>query len=291
MNLTETQKAQLLRPINQVRVSKDAKGFSHLEAYEVRAHLSRIFGIGGWSQEVTDQQIVFETEGIKRDKNGDVVLDRHGNEIPVWTVCYRSLVRLTVPSDYDGVTYTEGATGDATNMPSRADAHDMALKTSQSQALKRCAVNLGDQFGLSLYNKGSLRPLVVRCLPWDDSTADATDHITTPLAPENGETEAPQREVSSPVPPAASPATVTEVEAEGTPAAVNDDWLAILAVLSVVGSQGPGEAMKTIKTLMEMAAKAGLTNRKLPDEDRTLGAKLQHLLRSASNAARQEVSP
>ena len=50
--------------------------------------------------------------------------------------------------------YTEWAAGDATN-PTLADAHDQAIKTAESQAFKRCAVNLGDQFGLSLYKNGS----------------------------------------------------------------------------------------------------------------------------------------
>jgi hypothetical protein len=36
----------------------------------------------------------------------------------------------------------------------------MAIKTAETQALKRCAINLGDQFGLSLYRNGSTAPLV-----------------------------------------------------------------------------------------------------------------------------------
>lgn len=265
MNLTDTQKEQLLRPINGLRVSKDGKGFSHLEAYEVRAHLSRIFGIGGWSQEVVEQAVVFESS-TDADK-------------PRWTVCYRSLVRLTIPGDYDGVVYTEGATGDATNMPSRADAHDMALKTSQSQALKRCAMNLGDQFGLSLYNKGSLRPLVVRCLPWDDGTGDATEHITTALAPENGESETPQREVSSP---SAHPAPTPGVgaEAPAPPAADTDDLTLIVAQLNAVVLMDPEQGMQTVADLMTQSSRLGLNNRPIPDDPkgRTLGAKLQAAL-------------
>jgi hypothetical protein len=31
----------------------------------------------------------------------------------------------------------------------------MAIKTAESQAFKRAAINLGDQFGLGLYNGGS----------------------------------------------------------------------------------------------------------------------------------------
>jgi hypothetical protein len=36
----------------------------------------------------------------------------------------------------------------------------MALKTASSDAMKRCAINLGDQFGLGLYDNGSLEPIV-----------------------------------------------------------------------------------------------------------------------------------
>ena len=40
----------------------------------------------------------------------------------------------------------------------------MAVKTAESDAFKRAAINLGDQFGLSLYNNGSLKPVVGRTL-------------------------------------------------------------------------------------------------------------------------------
>jgi hypothetical protein len=60
-------------------------------------------------------------------------------------------VKLTIHDDWPKAIYTEAAIGDSQNNPSRADAHDMAIKTAESQAFKRCAVNLGDQFGLSLY--------------------------------------------------------------------------------------------------------------------------------------------
>jgi hypothetical protein len=38
--------------------------------------------------------------------------------------------------------------------------HDNAVKTAASDALKRCAINLGTQFGLSLYDDGSLADVV-----------------------------------------------------------------------------------------------------------------------------------
>lgn len=155
--LTSEQIIKLLQGINPARVQKDGKGFSHVEAWEIRCQLNRIFGFGRWSEDVVEQEPVFETTEERVNK-------KTGEAYPAWTVCYRSLVRLTVnaPDGTTLATYTEGATGDASNQPSRADAHDLALKTSQSQALKRAAVNLGDQFGLSLYKHGSTAPIVHR---------------------------------------------------------------------------------------------------------------------------------
>ena len=43
----------------------------------------------------------------------------------------------------------------------------MAVKTAESDALKRAAINLGDQFGLSLYNNGSTAPVVTQTLAGD----------------------------------------------------------------------------------------------------------------------------
>jgi hypothetical protein len=40
----------------------------------------------------------------------------------------------------------------------------MAIKTAESDAFKRAAINLGDQFGLSLYNNGSTQPVVKQTL-------------------------------------------------------------------------------------------------------------------------------
>jgi recombination DNA repair RAD52 pathway protein len=73
-------------------------------------------------------------------------------------------LRVDSPEGWLLATYTEAAAGDATNYPSRAEAHDQAIKTAESQALKRAAVNLGDQFGLSLYRDGSTQAVVGKTL-------------------------------------------------------------------------------------------------------------------------------
>lgn len=209
--LSDAQLAQLLKAINGLRVAKDPKGNSHVEAYEIRAHLNRIFGIGRWSADVLEQHLVYET-ATEADK-------------PRWSVCWYARLRLEIRSSSGKAlcSYTEGATGDATNQPSRADANDQACKTAASQALKRCAMNLGDQFGLGLYNKGSLRPLVQRTLVWEptqemaaaESPAGPDAHITSPLAPEDGSGGGEsQREVTSP-PASRAPVSAAPAAAHG----------------------------------------------------------------------------
>ncbi|MFC7794558.1 Rad52/Rad22 family DNA repair protein [Streptomyces cinereoruber] len=129
--------------INGNRV-RNLRGMSHLEAWDVRRQLIRIFGFGGFDVETLSLDLVSERE----TKTG---------ERSRWTIVYRAQVRLII-KDTHGRTiahFDDGAAGDAVNQPSIGDAHDLAMKTAFSQALKRCAVNLGDQFGLSLYNDGS----------------------------------------------------------------------------------------------------------------------------------------
>lgn len=182
MALTHEQVTQLLRPINERRVGH-RDGMSHLEAYDVRAHLNRILGFGNWSGDVLDMTMLYEVAGEK---------SKDGRTWRTFSTGYRCTYRLTVHAT--GATWTETAAGDATNFPEnkRADAHDFAIKTAESQALKRCAINLGDQFGLSLYNQGSVAPLVGRTLAMpaepeqparQEEDVPVDEHVTS-LAPE-----------------------------------------------------------------------------------------------------------
>jgi hypothetical protein len=138
--------ALLLRPINPRRVFRK-DGQSHLAAWDVRAHLIRCFGFAGWSAETVAMELIHDLETTTKAGK------------PARKVAYRAHVRLTIHET--GATYSEWATGEAT-MPDfkHGDAHDFALKTAESQALKRCATNLGSQFGLSLYDNGNADDVV-----------------------------------------------------------------------------------------------------------------------------------
>lgn len=167
--MTPQQWRQLLQPINPRRVLKDGKGMNHVSQQDVTAHLTRIFGFGGFDTKVLSLECIFE------DARVDPPSGEGTAESPLvvpqithrtrWNVAYRCTFRLTI-KDINGdvlATYEDGATGDAQNLV-RHEAHDLAMKSAISTAKKRCAINLGDQFGLSLYNKGQMTALVMRTL-------------------------------------------------------------------------------------------------------------------------------
>lgn len=152
MRLTARQVEQLLRPIHENRVLKDGKGHSHVSQQDIAAHLIRVFGFCNYDIDVLNAGVVFEEPRTNK-----------GDGIPTgrWDVCYRAMVRLTV-KDPDGnelCHYENGSTATAQNQ-ARGDAHDLAYKSAISLSVKRAAIFLGDQFGLSLYNKGQTSALV-----------------------------------------------------------------------------------------------------------------------------------
>lgn len=165
MSLSQAQVDALLAPLHPGRV-RQVQGNAHLEAWDVRRHLLRVFGWGGWSFEVLSCDCILE-RSFWSEKASEPFKGRH-------TVVYRVVGRLVIRDDagIEVAHFDDGATGDATNQPSLGDAHDMALKTAMSQAMKRCAVNLGDRFGLSLYDGGSTKAVVGRTV----SHASAAEH-------------------------------------------------------------------------------------------------------------------
>jgi recombination DNA repair RAD52 pathway protein len=168
MTFSAAQISQLLRPINGARVLRDGKGHSHVSQQDVVAHLIRVFGFGSFDIDVASVECVFETERA----------DKQGVPNGRWDCCYRAMVRLTVrdPHGREVCHYEDGSTATAQNQ-SRGDAHDLAYKSAISLSKKRAAINLGDQFGLSLYNKGQLAALVRGTLvtPDDDQPDDDRD--------------------------------------------------------------------------------------------------------------------
>lgn len=185
MSFNEKQVAQLLKPIAKQRVLRDPKGHSHVSQQDVTAHLIRMFGFGGFDTEVLDVQCVFERPTLSISK-GKTEPDPNR-----FDVCYRALLRLTVRDEHGNrvCSYEDGSTATAQNQ-TLGDAHDLAYKSAMSLAKKRCAINLGDQFGLSLYNKGQTSALVIKSLVGgDEAPEDVQADVPQQVALGNDETD------------------------------------------------------------------------------------------------------
>lgn len=164
MSFTKEQVKQLLRPIRPERVLRDGQGHSHVSQQDITAHLIRVFGFGSFDTKLMRLDCLFEEPHVKE---GKPVLGR-------WDVCYLATMQLTVKDEHGRVvcSFEDGSTATAQNQ-NHGDAHDLAMKSAISLAKKRAAINLGDQFGLSLYNKGQMSSLVKGTLITGDDAHDA----------------------------------------------------------------------------------------------------------------------
>lgn len=168
--LTDQQLAQLMRDLNPARVAKRKQGgaqLSYLQAWDVKATLIRVFGFGGFSADATDCEIVrIENNVPKYTGYGDAK-----KELPIeytkdgqikfgtanFRVTARVRVQLAIPQL--GAVYSEWAASSQTG-PDLGEVTDFAIKTAESDALKRAAIYLGTQFGLSLYDNGSTAEVI-----------------------------------------------------------------------------------------------------------------------------------
>lgn len=193
--LTEQQVEQLLKPINPKRVLKDEGGHSHVSQQDILAHLIRVFGFCSFDIEVLNADCVFEVERpFDVDKHGDVTDPLKRYRLTRYDVCYRALVRTTIRDVYGNrlCRLENGSTATAQNQ-TRGDAHDLAYKSAISLSIKRSVIALGDQFGLSLYNKGQLAPLVVGTIV-DGHNGDVQEDVPQQVSLGNDEVERPMGE-------------------------------------------------------------------------------------------------
>lgn len=148
-DFTLAQLTQLLAPLNPNRIAtltKSGSKLSYLEAWDIRAALNRVFGFANWSADLTESELIQLVE-FKNATTGKTQ----------WRCVARCTMRLTIHAS--GATYTETAIAQQTGAQP-GDVADFAIKTAESDALKRAAMNLGTTFGLSLYNKGATADVV-----------------------------------------------------------------------------------------------------------------------------------
>jgi len=145
--LSPRQLAALTADLNPARISNLKRGsgqLSYLEAWDVKATLIKVFGFGGFSAEAeTKIERIFTGEEVGANSK--------------WTVLASATVKLHIHQL--GAVYTESAVSSQAGSQV-GEVADFAVKTAESDALKRAAIYLGTQFGLSLYDNGSTRDVV-----------------------------------------------------------------------------------------------------------------------------------
>jgi hypothetical protein len=217
--LSNEQYDRLIAPINPTRVL-DLKGMSYVAQHDIRAHMNRIFGFGRWSTRVVETVMLFEEQ----------------NEQKRWKVGYRATVEVSIDAP-DGTflaSYQDSHASGNMPQPDRAEAHALALTSAVSTAIKRACSNLGDQFGLSLYNKGQKSAFVMGTIVRPDMAAGVVQEApVNDLGDEaHSKDEAtynpPREEISR-----TNPKAVSQTETDDLPLTVDHEmWLSELRAVA-----------------------------------------------------------
>lgn len=139
----------LTAPLDPSRVSKrqgsGGMSLSYLEGHDAIRTANRIFGIGNWGYRTLTLTLLGEEEIERNNRAG-------------FRVGYRATVEVFVNGEDGAVAslFSDTGYGDATDYTgSKITPHELASKEAVTDALKRCLKNLGDQFGLGLYDKNA----------------------------------------------------------------------------------------------------------------------------------------
>lgn len=141
---TEQQKSALDKPLSSGNVKSRKQGgrdVSYIEGWRVIAEANRIFGFDGWTRETVDIRCVSERERK---------IGQQGKE--GWGVSYIARVRVVVFAG-DALVTREGVGAGHGIDTDLGQAHESAIKESETDAMKRALMTFGNPFGLALYDK------------------------------------------------------------------------------------------------------------------------------------------
>lgn len=112
----------------------------YLSSYYVIARLNEVLGQGNWGYTINELKLVYQGE----------VEGKYGS---VFSAHYLAQVALYATIDKRTVHFSEVGYGDGTDKKSPGKPHELAAKEAVTDAVKRCAKNLGMSLGLALYDK------------------------------------------------------------------------------------------------------------------------------------------
>ncbi|QUE25348.1 DNA recombinase [Microbacterium phage Fizzles] len=145
--LTFEQIDELVKAINTAYV-QNKQNKAYLAQHQARAEMNRIFGYGNWDVIESDPVFLYETTEPGAGNKANTMYYVVGYRAQV-TVSIRDLWGMPV------ATLTGTHAEENVKLPNRGEAHAMAITSVMSYALRRALINLGDRFGLGLYNGGS----------------------------------------------------------------------------------------------------------------------------------------
>ncbi len=138
MVFTDEQMQALSRKLSPKHVRTrvaNGRSLSYVEGWHVIAEANRIFGYDAWDRETIQVKCVWERT-------------RDGRE----ACTYMARVRIRVRAGDLVVVRVGSGTGHGIG-PSRGEAHEHALKSAETDAMKRALATFGNPFGLALYDK------------------------------------------------------------------------------------------------------------------------------------------
>lgn len=134
---SDRQLRMLAIPLDEAKIQRreqDGRTLLYIEGWHAVAEANAIFGYDGWDRQTLHLEKLFERT------RGDS------------TCCaYAARVRITVCAR-DRLIVREG-TGVGQATANSGDAHELAMKASETDATKRALSTFGGRFGLTLYNK------------------------------------------------------------------------------------------------------------------------------------------
>lgn len=139
MVFTTKQVRELKRDIDPRHVRQrevSGRELSYIEGWHAITEANRIFGFEGWNRETLDTKCV-----ISREQRGR------------WQALYVIRVRIQVNAKGSLVVREGQGTGQGF-AESIGEAHDIAVKTAETDATKRALATFGAPFGLTLYGRG-----------------------------------------------------------------------------------------------------------------------------------------
>lgn len=130
------------------RQVQNGRELTYIEGWHAIAEANRIFGFDGWDRETLESRCV-----LAREIRG------------AFTAIYVARVRIKVRADGETIIREGHGTGESKG-GHPGEAHDMAIKTAETDATKRALATFGKPFGLALYLHGrSVAPTTDQSLP------------------------------------------------------------------------------------------------------------------------------